>query len=99
MPSVLLGANDLDVQDIGQAYLNSTEDVDDTGRRQWAIGVSTLTPQECVRDISRLVALAGPAVLAIDQIDTLLAQSADLDGDAATTASPTTATWSTSRTG
>lgn len=77
---VLLGANDLGVQDIGQAYLNSTEDVDDTGRRTWAIGVSTLTPQECVRDISRLVALAGPAVLAIDQIDTLLAQSADRTG-------------------
>ncbi len=73
---VLLGAADLGVQDIGQAYLNSSEDVDDTGRRTWAIGVSTLTPQECVRDISRLVALAGPSVLAIDQIDTLLAQSA-----------------------
>ena len=72
----LLGAADLGVQDIGQAYLNSAEDVDDTGRRQWSIGVSTLTPQECVRDISRLVALAGPAVMAIDQIDTLLAQSA-----------------------
>jgi hypothetical protein len=73
---VLLGATDLGVQDVGQAYLNSAEDVDDTGRRTWAIGVSTLTPQECVRDISRLVALAGPAVMAIDQIDTLLAQSA-----------------------
>ncbi|HYO01297.1 MAG TPA: DUF87 domain-containing protein [Mycobacterium sp.] len=73
---VLLGAADLGVQDLGQAYLNSSEDVDDTGRRAWAIGVSTLTPQECVRDISRLVALAGPSVLAIDQIDTLLAQSA-----------------------
>jgi adenylylsulfate kinase-like enzyme len=74
---VLLGANDFGVQDIGQAYLNSTEDIDDTGRRTWTIGVSTLSPQECVRDISRLVALAGPAVLAIDQIDTLIAQSAD----------------------
>ena len=72
----LLGADDLGIQDIGQAYLNSAEDVDDTGRRHWSIGVSTLTPQECVRDISRLVALAGPAVMAIDQIDTLLAQSA-----------------------
>ncbi|MDT5152287.1 MAG: hypothetical protein QOI01_4020 [Mycobacterium sp.] len=73
---VMLGATDLGVQDVGQAYLNSAEDVDDTGRRTWGIGVSTLTPQECVRDISRLVALAGPSVLAIDQIDTLLAQSA-----------------------
>ena len=74
---VLLGAEDFDVQDVGQAYLNSAEDVDDSGRRQWSIGVSTLSPQECVRDISWLVALAGPAVLAIDQIDTLLAQGAD----------------------
>jgi uncharacterized protein DUF87 len=76
----LLGADDLGVQDIGQAYLNSAEDVDDNGRRHWAIGVSTLTPQECVRDISRLVALAGPSVMAIDQIDTLLAQSATSTG-------------------
>lgn len=76
----LLGADDLGTQDIGQAYLNSAEDVDDTGRRHWAIGVSTLTPQECVRDISRLVALAGPSVMAIDQIDTLLAQSATSTG-------------------
>jgi Helicase HerA, central domain len=72
---VLLAAGDLGVQDVGQAYLTSTEDLDDTGRRRWGIGVSALTAQECVRDISRLVALAGPAVLAIDQIDTLLAQS------------------------
>jgi len=76
----LLGADDLGTQDIGQAYLNSAEDVDDTGRRHWSIGVSTLTPQECVRDISRLVALAGPSVMAIDQIDTLLAQSATSTG-------------------
>lgn len=74
---VLLGAEDFDVQDVGQAYLNSAEDVDDSGRREWSIGVSTLSPQECVRDISWLVALAGPSVLAIDQIDTLLAQGAD----------------------
>ncbi|MDT5176996.1 MAG: hypothetical protein QOJ95_1194 [Mycobacterium sp.] len=74
---VLSGAMDFDVQDVGQAYLNSAEDVDDSGRRQWSIGVSTLSPQELVRDISWLVALAGPAVLAIDQIDTLLAQGAD----------------------
>ncbi|MGK2880035.1 MAG: ATP-binding protein, partial [Mycobacterium sp.] len=71
----LLGAADLGDQDVGQAYLTSTEDIDDTGRRQWSIGVSTLTPQECVRDISRLIALAGPSVLAVDQIDTLIAQA------------------------
>ncbi|MCV7226283.1 helicase HerA domain-containing protein [Mycolicibacterium komossense] len=73
---VLLGATDLGVQDVGQAFLNSSEDVDDTGRKTWSIGISAMTPQESVRDISRIVAMVGPAVLAIDQIDTLLAQSA-----------------------
>ncbi len=74
---VLLGANDPGVQGVGHAYLHSAEEFDDTGRRIWGIGVSTLTPQDCVRDISQLVALVAPAVLAIDQIDTLLAQPVD----------------------
>jgi hypothetical protein len=77
---VLSGAMDFDVQDVGQAYLNSAEDVDDTGRREWSLGVNTLSPQELVREISWLVAMAGPSVLAIDQIDTLLAQSGTSTG-------------------
>jgi hypothetical protein len=84
---VLLGATDLDLQDIGEAFLvghagNLAGDLraaDDPGRERdtWGLPAPTLTPQESVRDISRLVALAGPAVLALDQIDTLLAQSSD----------------------
>lgn len=78
---VLLGAADLDLQDIGEAFLvgnvgtlGATEGADrELGA--WGLPAPTLTPQESVRDISRLVALAGPAVLALDQIDTLLAQS------------------------
>ncbi|MET0898993.1 MAG: DUF87 domain-containing protein, partial [Mycobacterium sp.] len=48
-----------------------------SGRSSWGLSVPTATPQETVRDIARIVALAGPLVLAVDQIDTLLAQSAD----------------------
>lgn len=73
---VLLGATDMRLQDLGEAYLTSTDDTGGGDRAEWGLQVAGKTPQETVRDIARLVALAGPAVLGIDQIDTLLAQSA-----------------------
>ncbi|OFJ53637.1 helicase HerA domain-containing protein [Mycolicibacterium grossiae] len=73
---VLLGSNDLGLQDVGQAFLSGNAP-DESARAAWRLPEPTLTPQESVRQISRILALAGPAVLAIDQIDTLLAQSAD----------------------
>jgi hypothetical protein len=73
---VLFGAGDLGQQDIGQAFLSGSEP-DDAAKERWRLPKPTLTPQESVRQMSRIVALAGPAVLAIDQIDTLLAQSAE----------------------
>ncbi|KWX22393.1 ATPase AAA [Mycolicibacterium wolinskyi] len=76
---VLLAATDLDLQDIGEAHLignvNANDDFGRGERDVWGLPAPSLTPQESVRDISRLIALAGPAVLALDQIDTLLAQS------------------------
>ena len=69
---VLLGAGDLELQDIGEAFLTGSGE-----REAWGLPAPTLTAQESVRDISRLIALAGPSVLALDQIDTLLAQSTE----------------------
>ncbi|MDF3339806.1 DUF87 domain-containing protein [Mycolicibacterium septicum] len=69
---VLLGAGDLELQDVGEAFLTGSGE-----REAWGLPAPVLTPQESVRDISRLIALAGPSVLALDQIDTLLAQSVD----------------------
>lgn len=69
---VLLGAGDLELQEIGEAFLTGNGE-----QGSWGLPAPTLTAQESVRDISRLIALAGPSVLALDQIDTLLAQSAD----------------------
>jgi hypothetical protein len=74
---VLLGATDLGLQDIGDAILQGAGDISGEEQASWGVRTHTQTPQETVREISRLVALAGPAVLAIDQIDTLLAQSSD----------------------
>jgi hypothetical protein len=73
---VLLGATDMRLQDVGEAYLTSTDGPGGDDRTPWGLQVPGKSPQETVRDIARLTALAGPVVLGIDQIDTLLAQSA-----------------------
>jgi hypothetical protein len=72
---VLLGSTDLAAHDVGEAYLQASEESGNDERAQWRLRASPASAQACVQDISRLIALAGPAVLALDQIDTLLAQS------------------------
>lgn len=72
---VLLGSNDFIAHDIGEGFLQGSEEFSIEERGPWGLRAAPASAQECVRDISRLVALAGPAVLAVDQIDTLLAQS------------------------
>ncbi|MDG4663787.1 DUF87 domain-containing protein [Mycobacterium sp. 236(2023)] len=72
---VLLGSNDFVAHDIGEGFLQGSEEFSSEERGPWGLRAAPTSAQECVRDISRLVALAGPSVLAIDQIDTLLAQS------------------------
>ncbi|MGY4653744.1 helicase HerA domain-containing protein [Mycobacterium sp. URHB0021] len=81
---VLLGAADLSAHDAGEAYLQSSEEFGSDDRDRWRLRASPASAQECVRELSRLFALAGPAVLALDQIDTLLAQSLASTGDTAT---------------
>ena len=72
---VLLAATDLAAHDVGEAYLQASDEVGNDERAQWRLRASPASTQVCVQEISRLIALAGPAVLAVDQIDTLLAQS------------------------
>ncbi len=71
----LYAATDLGVLDVGNAFLQSIDEVLAGSRQKWGIQPAVLTPQQVVRDISRLLAATGPSVLAVDQIDTLLAQS------------------------
>lgn len=72
---VLYGSEDFAQQDIGLAYLSSVEPTDPAERAAWGIGPGVRTPQLIVRDITRLLALDAPIVIAIDQLDTLFAQS------------------------
>ena len=73
---VLYGSLDFDQQDVGLAHLIS-EPAEPTDRAEWGFTAHVRRPQEVVRDISRLIALTlSPSVIAIDQLDTLFAQSA-----------------------
>ena len=70
---VLQATDDLRAQDAGDAFFASLDD--DDGWAQWGIRRTNRSPQLVVRDISRLLSLTGPAAIAVDQIDTLIAQS------------------------
>lgn len=82
---VLLGAAFFDLQDIGHQYLLSLDQAEQGDRSSWGIHRAPKPPQQVVQDISRLLALTGPSVVAVDQIDALVAQSVkaptSVDGD------------------
>ncbi|MEH3140688.1 MAG: DUF87 domain-containing protein [Mycobacterium kyogaense] len=80
---VLLLSNDFIAHDIGEGFLQGSEEFTAEERGPWGLRTAPASAQECVRDIARLVALAGPAVLAVDQIDTLIAQSLAATGQSA----------------
>jgi len=72
---VLLASGGLATQDIGTSYLSSIPEEEPGERAPWGIRRGEKSPQEIVKDISRLIALTGPSVIAVDQIDMLIAQS------------------------
>ncbi|GGT23546.1 ATP-binding protein [Nonomuraea spiralis] len=72
---VLLAGDDPGLQDLGEAYLSSAPEGEPGERSRWGIRQLGRTPQEIVRDVSRLMALTGPTIVAVDQIDPLVAQS------------------------
>ncbi|MER7417202.1 DUF87 domain-containing protein [Micromonospora peucetia] len=72
---VLHGALDFEAQDVGYAHLIS-EPGDPLGRTAWGLTPAIRTPQQIVQDVSRLMALTlDPTVIAVDQLDTLFAQT------------------------
>jgi hypothetical protein len=77
----LLASDDGSVREVGETYLQSIAD-DHNERASWGMRRAPRTAEMIVRDLSWLLALSGPTVIAVDQIDTLIAQSAKtLHGD------------------
>jgi hypothetical protein len=73
---VLRASERFDEQDIGHNFLSSNDEEEPGERGAWGIRRARRSAQEIVRDMSRLLALTGPTVIAVDQIDLLIAQSA-----------------------
>jgi hypothetical protein len=72
---VLHGAGDFEAQDVGYAHLIS-ELGDPDARAAWGLTPASRAPQQIVQDVSRLIALTlDPTVIAVDQLDTLFAQT------------------------
>jgi hypothetical protein len=75
--ALALRASDVEEhQDIADSYFTRDEETTPGERRAWGIRSRKRTAQELVRDISWLLALTGPSVVAFDQIDTAIAQAA-----------------------
>lgn len=77
-------------QDVGYGFLCSLDEEQPGDRAAWGMRRGKRSAQEIVRDISRLLALTGPTVIAVDQIDVLISQSV------ITTAAKDRANWQTS---
>jgi hypothetical protein len=65
---------DPSVQEIGYSYFELDGAVEDAERQRWGFRRGSRLPQQIIGDLSRLLALTGPSVIAVDQLDSLMAQ-------------------------
>ncbi|WP_207840302.1 ATP-binding protein [Williamsia soli] len=73
---VLTAAPNSRLNDLGIAYLeNNIEEIEPADRDDWQLPPRAMPHDQTIRAISEFMAATGPSVLAIDQIDTLVAQS------------------------
>ncbi|BCY09805.1 ATP-binding protein [Actinoplanes sp. L3-i22] len=78
----LSASMDIGHQYIAETYFSSGEETETGERDAWGLRRAARPAQQIVQDLSRLLALTGPSVIAIDQIDTLVA-SLDIEADPA----------------
>ncbi|MEV0677847.1 DUF87 domain-containing protein [Actinosynnema sp. NPDC050436] len=64
----------------GNAYLVLPEGVEAADRAEWGFRVASRPPQLLLGDLSRIFALVGPVVMAVDQVDSVITQAADGPG-------------------
>ncbi|TDV38654.1 helicase HerA domain-containing protein [Actinophytocola oryzae] len=72
---VLYGSASADNNTVGQDYLSGKPGQDDHGRQTWGMRREAREPRQIVGDVSKLLAMTGPSVMAVDQLDTLLAKA------------------------
>ncbi|MBB5868728.1 hypothetical protein F4553_002107 [Allocatelliglobosispora scoriae] len=73
---VLFGSAKPDLQDLGEAFLISRSDREsEDSWASWGLLREPKKPQETLQEISQLLTLTGPCVLAVDQIDPVFAHA------------------------
>jgi hypothetical protein len=71
----LSASDDIAHRDLAENYFSSEPEAEPGERAQWRMRRKPRAAQEIVRELSKLLALTGPTVMAVDQIDTLISQS------------------------
>lgn len=66
-------------REIGHSFFH--DGIDEADRVKWGLRERIKPPQLIFHELCRLFALTGPVVLAVDQVDTVIAQSARTAGD------------------
>ncbi|XVU30404.1 ATP-binding protein [Actinoplanes sp. CA-054009] len=82
----LSASEDVGHRDLAENYFLSGEESEPGERGEWGMRRAPRRSQQIVQDLSWLLALTGPSVIAIDQIDTLIAQSSIAAGSRLTEA-------------
>ena len=71
---VLLSANDYEVQSIGQTWLQGLE-IDPEPQKLYGFAATKKHPSEIVQGLSWLASLRGPSIVAVDQLDPIVAHN------------------------
>ncbi|MGB3443381.1 MAG: DUF87 domain-containing protein [Actinophytocola sp.] len=74
---VLFASPDLKKADIGEDYFDGFDEPEREARDKWGIRPTLKPPHEIAQEIFQLLALTGASVIAVDQLDTLVARSTD----------------------
>lgn len=70
---LLYGSGDRAAYRVADHYLSGADELKRGERSKWELPSGPRSPLALVRDITRLLALTGPIVIAVDQLDTLIA--------------------------
>lgn len=69
----MFNAGDFKAREVGNNFLLSGDECEPGERAPWGLPRGTYPPEQVVGEVSWLLALTGPSVIAVDQIDGLLA--------------------------
>ncbi|MFE0147337.1 helicase HerA domain-containing protein [Nonomuraea sp. NPDC059007] len=74
--------------DVGHDHLMSAAEAEEGDRQAWGMSRQVKSPHDIAIELSMILALTGPTVIAVDQIDALLEHSRTSEGAEIATTSP-----------